>query len=242
MEASRALARVELGPTTDQADKALKYIDTIITDIYMPSRGAEGFKTERATLSEVPHMPHRENIAEHSWHLAFTILVLYDNREELGLNFPDDFDENLAATLAVTHDIPAEVFAGDIDAMKQTNEVRKLKIARELAAMAMVRRKYPFLNKTADRWESYDDNDSYEAEFAGDMNHIVGTRMICMDGGRRWHEWEGMQTSREEMVACMRGKLRTESGHAIFDALERDLDNHPEWFPKIYPQDQLFET
>jgi 5'-deoxynucleotidase YfbR-like HD superfamily hydrolase len=239
MEAGRLKTGVEIGPNAEEADRALKIIDTIITDIYMPSRGQDGYKTERVTLVGVPHMPHRENIAEHSQHLAFTAMVLWDNREQLGLDFPENFDINEAVAIALVHDSPVEVFAGDIDAMAQTEDIKRQKAAEEMAAMMLMRWKYPFLKGVADRWQSYETKDSFESEYVNDLNHIVGTRVISQDGGNRWHSWEGRQTAREYMVACMRSKLRTDIGHAIFDALERDLDNRPELFPD-YRQDSLF--
>jgi 5'-deoxynucleotidase YfbR-like HD superfamily hydrolase len=239
MEASRAVVEVDLRPTIEQGDQTLRIIDTIITDIYMPSRGAEGYRTERAITPEPPHVPHRENIAEHSQHLAFTAKVLWDNREALGLIFPADFNINKAIYKAVIHDSPVEVWVGDVNATTKNKEAIRLKAAREMAAMILMRKEYPFLSAIADDWEEYEHKETPEDEYINDLDKIISTRIICIDGGRKWHDWEGAQTTREEMVNCMRGKLRTENGHVLFDAIDRDLDNRPELFPD-YRQDTLF--
>jgi hypothetical protein len=116
-----------------EAGAALGMIDGIITDIYLPFRGQAGYGTERAVLVEPPHVPHRENDAEHSWHLGLTIQVLWDNREALGIEFPESFDVAKAVQLAAAHDI-LEIWDPDVDAVTPNAEHLHFKKAREQAA------------------------------------------------------------------------------------------------------------
>lgn len=222
------------------ADDAIAAIDAIITEIYMPMRGAKGYGTERAILPEEPHMSHRENIAEHSFHLPITIKALYDNREQFGLEFSPTFDVRKAMYLAVIHDVP-EVWAEDVDALTADTNLLTNKAIRERAAVKLMRVKLPFLEEIATDWLSYEHKDTEEAMFVSDVDKIISTRMICLDGGRRWHDWNGQQASREFMCRRMREKLLTVNGHMLFDSIERDLDRHPEYFPAaIHSQGTLF--
>jgi 5'-deoxynucleotidase YfbR-like HD superfamily hydrolase len=214
-----------------QADAALDQIDRIITDIYLPFRGQTGYGTERAIFIEPPHAGHRENDAEHSWHLGLTAQVLWDNREALGLVFPDDYDPLRATQFAQVHDV-IELWAPDVDAMTPHVDRIDNKKSSEWAARKLMRSQAPYLAGVAEVWEEYEHKDSPEARFVSDLDKIISTRIIYLDGGRKWHDWEGYSTSRETMCERQRGKLLTPVGHAIFDALERDLDNHPEYFPE----------
>jgi 5'-deoxynucleotidase YfbR-like HD superfamily hydrolase len=216
-----------------QSEEALDVIDKIITDVYLPFRGAEGYKTERAILVEDPNVPHRENDAEHSWHIAFTLQVFWDNREKLGINFPPNFDLQKALQFAIKHDV-IEIWADDVDGTTQDLNLLRYKKDREVAAHKLMKEKYPYLNGIADIWEEYENKSSFEAQIVSDIDKIAATRVICLDGGKKWNGWEGCQTTRAEMCRRYREKIITPIGHALWDELERDLDNNPEYFPPIY--------
>jgi 5'-deoxynucleotidase YfbR-like HD superfamily hydrolase len=250
MEAS-SLTRETYFPSVSaaQADKALEYIFTITKDIYFIERGTGGPETERATIEAPPHMPHRENIAEHQQHVAFSSVVLWQNREELGLQFPPAFDVYKACYKGIIHD-KTEVKSGDIDAMLQNENVVQLRGAQTLADIALMRVQYPFLSQLVDDIESYEEKNDYEDDYVNDIDKVVATVVIMLDGGQRWHDWEGKQTSREHMIANRRSRLRTDFGQSVYDAIERVLDAHPQYFPasveaepepaEIYTQYRLF--
>jgi 5'-deoxynucleotidase YfbR-like HD superfamily hydrolase len=205
-------------------------IDEIIKDVYLPFRGAEGFATERAVLIGEPNAVHRENDAEHSWHLAFTARVLWDLRDQLGLDFPEDFQIEKAIQYAVDHDV-IEVWAGDVNAMtNDTNQV-ELKAEREEGAYQYVRRWHPKLAGMAERWKDYETKDSPEAQYISDLDKVIATRTIYLDGGRKWHDWEGEITTRNQMLRIVRGKLLSEFGHSLFDVIEDDVAQNPGVFP-----------
>lgn len=222
--------RVEIGGPDFDAPLAMQAMDEIITNIYLPFRGAEGYGTERAILVAPPHIHHRENDAEHSWSIAFTSLVYYDMRQELGLELPNDFNIDTAVSMAVIHDLP-EIHARDVDAMTQNGNLIFLKAAREQAAFAHFMETYPNLHEVMGRWKKYDRKDTPEAQFISDLDKVFATRTIFLDGGKKWHGWEGYKTAREDMSNRMRGKLITDMGHKLFDILDDDIDNNPNVFP-----------
>lgn len=219
-----------------QAEAALHIIDRIITEIYLPFRGAEGYETERAIFVENSNVPHKENDAEHTFHIGLTIDALYDNREELRLELPPDFDINKARLFAQKHDLP-EIYSRDVDGTTKDTDALELKAERDLGAIALLRRNHPYLRATADICEEYDRKDTFEAQFVSDIDKIAATRVICLDGGNKWHNWKNEhtgkveQTTMEQMLTRYREKIITTIGHAIFDELEHDVRIHPEWFP-----------
>lgn len=229
IEARVEQAEVIGGPNFD-ARRAMQAIDEIITEVYLPFRGAEGYGTERAILVEPPHVPHRENDAEHSWSIAFAAMVLYDMRQELGLELPEDFDVNLSVAKAVVHDVP-EIHARDVDAMTRDPNLLALKGTREQAAFNYFVNNLPNLRGIMMRWQQYEQKDTAEDLFVSDIDKIFATRVIFLDGGKKWHGWEGYQTSREDNAVRIRAKLRTDMGHQLFDCLQEDIANNPHVFP-----------
>ena len=226
----REIKTDEIGGVNFNARLALEVIDEIITDIYLPFRGAEGYDTERAVLVAAPHVPHRENDAEHSWNVDITGQVLYDVRHDIGLEFPENFDINKASVLCAGHDL-IEIESGDVEAMTPDPSVIALKSLRERIAARNLSEKHPNLRGVMQRWQEYERKDTPEAQYISDVDKILACRMIFIDGGKKWHEWNGYQTGREDMVTRIRAKLLTDMGHKLFDELEKDIDANPEVFP-----------
>ncbi len=227
----------EVGGPDFNARLAMRAIDEIITEVYLPFRGASGYGTERAILVAPPHAPHRENDAEHSWHVGFTALVFYDMRQELGLNLPAGFDVDGAVTATNIHDVP-EIPSEDVDAMTPNTSLLELKNGREHAAFKYFVEKHPIFEGVMRRWQEYERKDTPETRFVSDLDKIVATRMIYLDGGTKWHGWEGYQTSREDMSTRIRAKLLTDMGHQLFDVLEADIDANPGVFPYLEARDR----
>ena len=221
---------VEVAQAPVDARLAMGAIDEIITEVYLPFRGAKGFATERAVLIGGPNAVHRENDAEHSWHLAFTARVLWDLRHRLNLDFPEDFSIDKAVQFAVDHDV-IEVWAGDVNAMTNDPNQVELKAEREEGAYQYVRRWHPNLAGMAERWKDYDTKESVESRYVSDLDKIIATRTIFLDGGKKWHDWEGEITTRSQMFRVVRGKLLTEFGHALFNVIEEDIEKNPGVFP-----------
>jgi 5'-deoxynucleotidase YfbR-like HD superfamily hydrolase len=241
LEEARASEEAVLLPHF-RAETVLQTMKDVITDIYWPFRGQAGYKTERAIFVAPPHVPHRENNAEHSWHNAITVQAIWDNREELGIVFPNGYSVAKAVQLAHAHDF-MEIPSGDVDAMTRDMGLLAAKDAKEWAAYEAFKASHPRYRGIAELWAEAKRNESYEARWNHDIDKTVSTLNICLDGGKKWHNWEGYTTSREVMCARQRGKLTTQLGHLVFDALERDLDEHPEYFPAhgFDPQGTLFD-
>lgn len=217
------------GITIEQPAAALELIDNFIRDVYLPFRGAKGFKTERAILLGRSHAKHRENDAEHSWHVTETGQVLVDNQETIGLVLPEDFSEDEMREFGNVHDL-IEIWSGDVDALSLDKELVKNKHAREMAMAAEVEFRYPYLRRRIAAWRRYERKDTPASHFIKDIDNINGTRMIALDGGKRWQNWEGQSSTRDEMLTVCRAKLLTDFGRLVYKEIEKDFDEHPEYF------------
>lgn len=222
--------QADVGGAAFDSRGAMNMIDEVITDIYLPFRGAEGYKTERAILVNPPHAEHRENDAEHSWSIALMALALYDNREKLNLEFPEDFDIERAVVQAIVHDV-IEIKSGDVDAMTRDPNLLALKALKEQAGLRRFMRDHPNLAGIMARWQVYEERDQIEDRFISDIDKIFATRMIYVDEGKKWHGFDGYKTAREDMSSRIRGKLLTDMGHKLMDVLEADIDANPHLFP-----------
>lgn len=229
------------------APAALEHMDRFIQDVYLPMRGADEYGTERATIVAPSHVHHRENDAEHSWSISALVLTYWSNQEELGIVFPPNFDVYKAMAMADIHDV-SEVFAPDVDALTPHLHVLEGKNMTERFVMRGVKKSLPYLRGLVDLWEEYERKDTPEAQFVNDLDKVLGTRVICHDGGRKWHLWKaddssgGYTSDRTVMEERMRAKIITPFGHQLFDALSADLDKHPEYFANNAgdPQGRLF--
>ena len=78
---------------------------------------------------------HRENDAEHSFHLSLSAV-------ELAADFYPELDVGLVAQFSTVHDLP-EVYAGDVRTFKITDEQRQQKKLAEAAAMKRLVKELP---------------------------------------------------------------------------------------------------
>lgn len=216
----------------EQPARALAIIDQEVNGIYLPFRGAPGFGTERAILPEPPHVPHRENNAEHTFNVADIADYLWLEREEIGLKFNVDFDPYTMHSYALHHD-KMEIVARDVDAMTLDATLLNYKEKRERAAAAILMLRYPALRKGIEQWKEYEAKDTPEAQFVSDIDKLSPIRVICADGGRRWHDWNKVATSRSRMCGTVRAKLLTPFAHAVMDEIEADLEANPHYFPEV---------
>lgn len=221
-------------------DLCLKLFDDISTGIYLPFRGPQGCKTERAIIPAEAHVPHQENDAEHTFHLATTANQLWQQKDRLGMVFPDAYDPYKALSYILDHDVP-EIGAGDVDSMTRDSNLTRLKHSGERAAADLIRLTYPSLSPIVENWEQYEKKLDAESRFVYDLDKLLPIRVICADGGRRWHNWNGESTSKQFMVERVRKKLLTPFGIIMMDAIEDDLAEHPEYFPdECTYQERLF--
>jgi hypothetical protein len=223
-----------------RAEAALEMIDDHIQDVYLPQRGQRGYGTERAIFVEPPHVPHRENNAEHSYHVADIAVILYENRKELSMPFPEDFDSGKMAIGLIRHDGP-EVKTGDIDATCQDQSLRINKKENELAAIRRWAVEKPYLAAACKVMVGFVNEDCYEYQFGSDIEKIAATRVIALDGGKKWWGWGHESTTMQRMFETYRPKIITPVGRLIWKALEADLETKPHLFPEFeYVQDRLF--
>lgn len=224
---------------TFEPEACLALIDDLTKAIYLPFRGVTS-ATERAILPAEPCVPHRENDAEHTFHIATVANQLWQQRERLGIIFPQDYDPHQALSYILDHDVP-EIHAKDVDSMSRDPVLKQLKRGREKAAGVLIRLTHPSLAPIIDNWEEYEEKDTSTSRFVNDLDKIAPIRVICADGGRRWHNWEGMATSRAYHGQVLRSKLLTPFGHALMELIEEDYDKHPEYFPdECNYQERLF--
>lgn len=107
--------------------------------------------------------PRRERVAEHSWHLAASVILLLDYADS-------DIDLGRAALLAVVHDI-VEMYVGDTFAFGDTDD----QFAREHAAMRRLIEKTGSsgVRRLVELWHEYEDQESAEARFVKGLDALL---------------------------------------------------------------------
>jgi 5'-deoxynucleotidase YfbR-like HD superfamily hydrolase len=235
----RVAAAEEIGRPIDEsfdlsnfdAYEAVDILNSFIRKIYFPQRGEEGYRTERAILVGPSHAPHRENNAEHSYHIARSVLLLWDTKEITGLGFPADFNIGDACIDALGHD-DIEPYTGDIDSQTPNKKLLREKKAKERSTALHLMSEGGFEGKLGERFLHHDNKDTLATMTVADLEHNAAALVISADGGKRWHYWEGYQTDCAEMCQNIRSKLSTNLGHALFDVIEEYLwENHYRLFP-----------
>ena len=123
----------------------------------------EGLK-ELDRQNPLSHNPRRENVAEHSWHVAAAAVLLADHS-------PEPIDIAHAVLLAVVHDV-VELFVGDTFAFG--DGVRD-QATREQSAMARLRdtSSAPAIKRLVEIWEEYEAQESTEARFVKGLDTFL---------------------------------------------------------------------
>jgi putative hydrolase of HD superfamily len=162
---------------------------------------------ESTTLKRLPRsgwllrgVPHVESVAEHSFGVAFTALVLADALQaETGGDLADALDLEKVLAIALLHDL-AEVRLTDLPLRAAKLLPDRVKGEAEAAAMADLLAPLPSAGHLAELWQSFEDSTSPEGRLVRDADKI------------------------EMMVQCLRYE---QAGSRGLDEFWRAYDKHP---------------
>jgi hypothetical protein len=223
-----------------RADLAVDLMVDHVQHIYLPFRGQEGYGTERAIFIAPQHVPHRENDAEHSWHVEDVGLRLYQNRSALRMPFPKGFSLLKFMLYFHDHDL-GEINCPDVDATALDPTRSLTKKADEHVAWEKLGRDNPYMSDAVENGLRYEEKLDYESQLASDIEKSAATIVIAVDGGHKWHKWGYDSTTRDRMFRIYRNKMITPVGFKLWQAVEGYLVERPELFPEVeYIQDRLF--
>lgn len=123
---------------------------------------------------------HKENDAEHAWHMAIMTILLGEYANE-------DIDILKTVTMLLIHDL-VEIDAGDTYAYDE--EAKKTQEQREKTAADRIFGLLPEDQKEYFRglWEEFEDGTTPEAKFAHTMDNIQPTMLNAATDGKAWEE------------------------------------------------------
>lgn len=123
---------------------------------------------------------HKENDAEHAWHMAIMAILLGEYANE-------DIDILKTVTMLLIHDL-VEIDAGDTYAYDE--EAKKTQGQREKIAADRIFGLLPEDQKEYFRglWEEFEDGTTPEARFAHTMDNIQPTMLNAATDGKVWEE------------------------------------------------------
>jgi putative hydrolase of HD superfamily len=123
---------------------------------------------------------HKENDAEHSWHLALMCAILSEHANE-------KVDILKTMTMVLIHDI-VEIDAGDTYAYDATANTTKRE--RELAAADRIFQLLPQDQAEEMRllWDEFEEGNTPEAKFAVTLDHIQPMLLNAGSDGKSWKE------------------------------------------------------
>jgi putative hydrolase of HD superfamily len=123
---------------------------------------------------------HKENDAEHSWHLALMCAILSEHANE-------KVDILKTMTMVLIHDI-VEIDAGDTYAYDATANTTKRE--RELAAADRIFQLLPQDQAEEMRllWDEFEEGNTPEAKFAVTLDHMQPMLLNAGSDGKSWKE------------------------------------------------------
>ena len=123
---------------------------------------------------------HKENDAEHAWHMAVMAILLGEYANE-------GIDILKTVTMLLIHDL-VEIDAGDTYAYDE--EAKKTQGQREKAAADRIFGLLPEDQGKYMRgvWEEFEEGETPEAKFAHTMDNIQPTMLSAATGGKGWEE------------------------------------------------------
>ena len=131
-----------------------------------------------------------ENSAEHSWHLAMIVLVLY--RYASG---PIDLLKTLQ--LVLLHDV-VEIDAGDAFVYDEDAQQRRARLERAAAVRIFGLLPSPQEEEFHRLWSEFEERQTPEARFAAAVDRLMPVLHNCLTGGRSWKEH---QVTRDQVIS-----------------------------------------
>jgi putative hydrolases of HD superfamily len=173
----------------------------------------------------LPDRAHKENDAEHSYHLAMMAWYL-NSSAGLGL------DTDRLVRYALAHDL-VEAYAGDVNALDL--EARRYKAHREAEALRRIKYEFPEATELVSAVVEYELLSDEEARFIYALDKLMPALMIYLDGGRTWLEngqsYELIQRCQADRIAL------SDPVNRLYEQLCEILTSRPELFSAGRPSD-----
>lgn len=161
-----------------------------------------------------------ENSAEHSWHLATSIMAFAQH-------MPESIDINHCVQMALCHDI-CEIGAGDVCAYHDDTG----KHERERDYLTSLQQSFPVFGKQAKAlWQEYEDQRTPESHWVSVFDRILPFTLNIATGGRTWRE----QSITPDMIRSKHAFIGTIAPD-LFQWMMAELDQAEEngWFAPNY--------
>jgi putative hydrolases of HD superfamily len=166
----------------------------------------------------LPGRDHKENDAEHSYHLA--MMAWYLN-SSAGLGY----DTAKLMRYALAHDL-VEAYAGDVSALDMA--ARRQKVRREAEALRRIEQEFPEARELTSAIVDYELLSDNEARFIYALDKLMPALMVYLDGGRTWKQ-EGQ--SLELILKCQSDRVALSAPvKKLYDQLVWILASRPELF------------
>ena len=177
-----------------------------------------------AKVKRFPHLadiPRRENDAEHSYGLAMTAWFLSGH-------IAPELDVGKVLRYALAHDL-VELYAGDTHVFAPA-KVKATKDARELKALAQLKKEWPDFKDMARYIEGYKNKAEEEAIFVYAVDKILPTIMINL--GEKEKYWHRYKVTADMLADEKRDKLRLSQHMAPYFERFMAWAKDPDYFYK----------
>ena len=119
-----------------------------------------------------------ENSAEHSWHLALTLLILHQT-------LAPEMDVDHAVRMALVHDI-AEIGAGDVPVYSSERET--IGEAEEAYLLTLIQAHQGFAHEIHALWQEFEQQETIESRWVKVVDRLLPFLLNLATDGRTWHD------------------------------------------------------
>jgi len=155
----------------------------------------------------------QENSAEHSWHIALILLVLFEYADEDNLNFLQ------VIKLLLAHDL-VEIDAGDTycydEVGGQDQKIRETKAAERIFNILPPDQAHAFRAL----WDEYEDKDTPESKFANALDRL---QPFLHNYYTRGHTWQKHGIQKSQVIARMQPV--DDGSHLLWDYVSGLIDD-----------------
>jgi putative hydrolase of HD superfamily len=155
----------------------------------------------------------QENSAEHSWHIALILLVLFEYADEDNLNFLQ------VIKLLLAHDL-VEIDAGDTycydEVGGQDQKIRETKAAERIFNILPPDQAHAFRAL----WDEYEDKDTPESKFANALDRL---HPFLHNYFTRGHTWQKHGIRKSQVIARMQPV--DDGSHLLWDYVSGLIDD-----------------
>jgi putative hydrolase of HD superfamily len=155
----------------------------------------------------------QENSAEHSWHIALILLVLFEYADEDNLNFLQ------VIKLLLAHDL-VEIDAGDTycydEVGGQDQKIREIKAAERIFNILPPDQAHAFRAL----WDEYEDKDTPESKFANALDRL---QPFLHNYYTRGHTWQKHGIQKSQVIARMQPV--DDGSHLLWDYVSGLIDD-----------------